>query len=123
MQAILKNLLRLQSLQFGQRSSSGAESQMKLVRAQIPAGMLAHYDRFAARRKHAVAIVQNQVCTGCHMQVPVGQLAALMHRNQVEICGSCGRYLYLPQESASASNEPAFKSGVEDRDQAIEGAQ
>ena len=40
--------------------------------------------------------VRNQVCTGCHMHVPIGQINMLMRGEDVELCESCGRYLYLP---------------------------
>lgn len=95
MNTILGNLLKLQSLQFGQSSSSEA-LQIKQLRAQIPAAMLLHYDRFAARGKQGIAVVRNQVCCGCHIRVPVGMFAALTHAQHVETCENCGRYLYLP---------------------------
>jgi len=96
MNTILGNLLKLQSIEFGEKSTSEAQSQMKQLRAQIPSAMLVHYDRLAARGKQGIAVVRNQVCTGCHMRVPVGRFAALMQGKHLETCGSCGRYLYLP---------------------------
>jgi hypothetical protein len=108
MNTILGNLLKLQSLQFGHLGIE-AQLQIKQLRAQIPSAMLLHYDRFVARGKQGIAVVRNQVCSGCHMRVPVGTFAALMHGNQVETCDSCGRYLYLPKVPAQEMSQLKFE--------------
>jgi hypothetical protein len=43
-----------------------------------------------------VALVRNQVCGGCHMRVPIGQITELMRGEDIQLCETCGRYLYLP---------------------------
>ncbi|HAV63915.1 MAG TPA: hypothetical protein DCY13_16310, partial [Verrucomicrobiales bacterium] len=45
-----------------------------------------------------VAPIRNQTCTGCRMKVPIGTIAVLMRDEDIQLCGSCGRYLYLPPE-------------------------
>jgi predicted nucleic acid-binding Zn-ribbon protein len=92
----LANLLTLQSLEFHEISEKNAESQKAELRATIPAPILAHYDRLVARGKKGVALVRNQVCTGCHMRLPIGTINTLMQHQDVQLCDSCGRYLYLP---------------------------
>ena len=47
---------------------------MAELRGVIPAQILAHYDRLAVRGKKGVAVIRNQVCTGCHMKLPIGTL-------------------------------------------------
>jgi predicted nucleic acid-binding Zn-ribbon protein len=74
---------------------------MEAIRKTIPGVVLTHYDRLLAHGKKGVAIVRNGVCTECHLRVATGALAALAHENDIQVCGNCGRYLFLP------ANEPA----------------
>jgi predicted nucleic acid-binding Zn-ribbon protein len=96
MNDLLPNLLKLQALEFGETKEKNVAAQMAELRALIPPQVLAHYDRLVARGKKGVAIVRNQVCSGCHMQLPIGTVNTLMQGNDIRLCDSCGRYLYLP---------------------------
>jgi predicted nucleic acid-binding Zn-ribbon protein len=80
------------------------DDSIKKLRAKIPPQILAHYDRLVVRGKKGVAAVRNHVCTGCHMQVPLAVTMTLMHGDDIQICESCGRYLYLatPAETPKA---------------------
>ena len=110
MNETLHNLLKLQVLEFGESSAKDIESGAAGLRARIPPPILAHYDRLRARGKKGVAIVANQVCTGCHMQIPIGVITTLMRAGDVQLCDSCGRYLYLPDPSRNPAPElPAAK--------------
>src|ERR1035438_4977367 len=105
MNILLQNLIKLQSLEFGEIREKNAEATIAELRGKIPPQIIAHYDRLLARGKKGVAAVRNQVCTGCHMRVPIGVVATLMHETDIQICESCGRYLYLsdsPQTTAPA---------------------
>ena len=103
MKNIMENLFALQTLQLqtgpGQRNREGA---IEEIRKSIPAPVLAHYDRLLAHGKKGVAIVRNGVCTECHLRVAIGALADLAHASDIQVCGNCGRYLFLP------ANEPLF---------------
>jgi hypothetical protein len=105
MKEIIDNLLKLQTLALTKPADAqpGAEK----LRAQIPAPVLAHYDRLVARGKKGVAAVRNQICTGCHMQVPLGVTITLMHGDDLQICESCGRYLYLAVLAPADAPKPA----------------
>ena len=96
MNSILQNLLKLQALEFGETATKNVEAQTTELRGLIPLPILGHYDRLVVRGKKGVAIVRNQVCAGCHMHVPIGQITTLMRDEDVQLCESCGRYLYLP---------------------------
>ncbi len=95
MNALLQNLIKLQSLEFGEIKEKNAGATIAELRGKIPPQILAHYDRLVAKGKKGVAAVRNQVCTGCHMRVPIGVVTTLMHDTDIQICESCGRYLYL----------------------------
>ena len=101
MNATIQNLLKLQSIEFG--DVKGGEKQIAELRAIIPKPVLGHYDRLRVREKKGMAVVRNQVCTGCHMRVPIGVITVLMQDRDIQLCDTCGRYLYLePQVAAVA---------------------
>lgn len=97
MKELFQNLLKLQ-LEFAEARSGSAEAAISQLRRKIPLPILEHYDRLTARGKKGVAIVRNQVCTGCHMRIPIGAIITLMHGDDIQMCETCGRYLYLPPE-------------------------
>jgi hypothetical protein len=99
MNELLQNLVRLQSLEFGEIKEKNADAAITELRAKIPPQIVAHYDRLVAKGKKGVTAVRNQVCTGCHMRVPIGVVTTLMHDTDIQICESCGRYLYLAEET------------------------
>jgi len=104
MNSILQDMLKLQALDFGEVKVKHAEAQAAELRSKIPQPFIGHYDRLRARGKKGVAFVRNQVCTGCHMRVPIGQITVLMRREDIQLCESCGRYLYL--ESPAETQAP-----------------
>jgi predicted nucleic acid-binding Zn-ribbon protein len=96
---MMEKLMGLQQLEFSARRS-GKESERDRLRAAIPEPILAHFDRLIARGKKGVATVRQAVCSECHIRIPTGTLVTLAHGTDIQVCGSCGRYLYLP------ANEP-----------------
>jgi predicted nucleic acid-binding Zn-ribbon protein len=110
MKNLLQNLVRLQSLEFGDDKDKRVEEAMAELRAKIPPQILAHYDRLAARGKRGVAAVRGQVCSGCHMQLPLGVVMTLRHGQDIQLCENCGRYLYLASEGEAAAAAPAAAS-------------
>lgn len=110
MNAVLQNLLKLQALEFSDNAEDQAvEAQANQLRALVPPQILGHYDRLRLRGKKGVALVRNHVCTGCHMQQPIGKITVLMRDEDIQLCDSCGRYLYLEPE---AEAQPAAEAAV-----------
>ena len=105
MKEFIENLAKLQTLEFAENKDAAAGKRIAELRAQVPAQILGHYDRLVQRGKKGVAAVRNQVCMGCHVQVPRATVITLMHGDDIRICESCGRYLYL-QETTTAETEP-----------------
>ena len=91
MNIVLQNLLKLQALEFDEAPAKNAQAQATELRGKIPQPIISHYDRLRVRGKKGVAVVRNQVCTGCHMHVPIGQITVLMRGEDVQLCESCGR--------------------------------
>lgn len=121
MNSVIQDLLKLQTLDFAETPPKGSVAQADELRSRIPQPILGHYERLRAREKKAVAVVRNQVCTGCHMHVPIGQINVLMRGEDIQLCETCGRYLYLPEpaETESANQveapKPAAKAPAKPR--------
>ena len=111
MKELLQNLIQLQSLEFGGDEKEKAAAALAELRAKIPSQILGHYDRLVARGKKGLAAVRGQVCTGCHMSLPVGVITTLMRGDDIQLCDSCGRYLYLAEATKADVPKPAAKPG------------
>jgi predicted nucleic acid-binding Zn-ribbon protein len=107
MKALLQNLIQLQTLESSGVKDKNVEASLTELRAKIPSQILAHYDRLVARGKKGMAAVRGQVCSGCHMQVPLGVVMTLKRGDDIQICESCGRYLYLPPTVETEATKPA----------------
>ena len=105
MNVVIQNLLSLQALEFGEVTGENVESRAAELRGKIPQPILGHYDRLRARDRKGVALVRNQVCTGCHMRVPIGQVTVIMRGEDIQLCETCGRYLYVNPEPEAAPAE------------------
>lgn len=103
MKELMQNLLDLQNLEFGPAQSHITAATIADLRGKIPPAILGHYDRLRVRGKKGLAAVQNQVCTGCHMRVPIAVIMTIKHEQDIQLCESCGRYLYLPANTESTS--------------------
>ena len=117
MNEIISNLVKLQTLEFGEARGKAVSSQVAELRTLIPQPILGHYDRLAVRGKKALAVVRNQVCSGCHMRLPIGTINTMMQGHDLQLCDSCGRYLYLPEpdESHALQNVVAAKPAPKPR--------
>jgi predicted nucleic acid-binding Zn-ribbon protein len=113
---LILNLLKLQAIDFDE-TTDVSESQRTDLRNSIPQPILGHYDRLVARGKKGLAAVRNQVCTGCHMRLPIGTVNTLMQNQDIQLCDTCGRYLYLPPEAVPSPVEsaPAAKPAAKTR--------
>ncbi len=95
----MRLLLRLQVIEFGEDRSKAAAAEVAELRGKIPPQILGHYDRLRVRGKKGIVPVVNQVCTGCHMRLPLAVVMTLRHGTDIQLCDTCGRYLYLPEEA------------------------
>jgi hypothetical protein len=116
MNDIIKILLQLQTLEINGKAAPGQEKLAAELRAKVPPPILAHYDRLVARGKKGVALIRNQSsCSACHISVPRNVVLTLMHNADVQLCESCGRYLYLPEPTASPEPVAAPKKVAKPR--------
>jgi hypothetical protein len=110
MNEIIKILLQLQTLEINGHAAPGQEKLAAELRAKVPPPVLAHYDRLVARGKKGVALIRNESsCSACHISVPRNVVLTLMHNADVQLCESCGRYLYLPEPTPTPTEPVAPK--------------
>jgi predicted nucleic acid-binding Zn-ribbon protein len=102
-----RDLVKLQDIEFGAVTGKAAEKQIAELRAAIPAPILAHYDRLRVRGKKGLVAIRNQVCTGCHMGLPIGKITVVMRGEDIQLCENCGRYLYMPEGTPAGATEQA----------------
>ncbi len=107
MKKTIENLLELQNLEGSGTAKAPGKQRLAELRTRIPAPILTHYDRLMARGKKGVAVIKGQVCGECHVQVPRNTVLILMNGTDIQICGNCGRYLWLPEPLPPA--EPPVK--------------
>jgi len=104
----MQSLLELQTLEFGGLKDEVTAAAIATLRSKISAQILGHYDRLRVRGKKGIVPVQNQVCAGCHMRLPLAVIMTLKHGQDIQLCDTCGRYLYL----ADGQDAPAEKTTV-----------
>lgn len=101
MKQIMEPLLEIQTLSLANRALKPEEqARVEELRGQVPAPILAHFDRLIVRGKKGIAIARNGACGECHLRLPSGTIAALVAANDVLLCENCDRYLYLPPQPA-----------------------
>ena len=96
MKQLMENLFKLQTLEFDDTARERQTIQINELRGKIPAPILGHYDRLRARGKKGVAAVMT-----------------IKHGHDIQLCDTCGRYLYLPAEEETPAPPPpkVAKSG------------
>lgn len=82
------------------------EALLESLRASLPAGVLAVHDQMKTRGKRSVAEVRHGVCSGCHLELAIGNVnevkAGILRR-----CGNCGRFLLVVEETVANDSPPA----------------
>lgn len=99
-------LLALQKLELGAASAESGQ-RIKALRKKVPESLLSQFDRALARGRKAVAVVLNGVCSECHVGIAIGIRGALTLGEELQRCGNCGRFLYLPEDQPMPSAPPA----------------
>ncbi len=101
MHAVMQALVELQKIEFGPAADSPtSKTAIEKLRTQVPYQIIGHYDRLRARGKKGIALVRNNVCAECHMAVPLGTVMTVIKGEDIQLCGNCGRYLYVLPETA-----------------------
>ena len=107
MNELLQNLLKLQAIEFEETTAKIAGATIAELRGKIPTQILGHYDRLAAQGKKGVTAIRGEVCSSCHIRVPIGAIMTLKRGEDIQLCENCGRYLYLADTAEKEAAPPA----------------
>jgi hypothetical protein len=107
-------LVELQTIEFGPDSESpSCKAAAEKLRAQVPPQVLGHYDRLRARGKKGLALVrENKVCAECHVGIPIGTFITIMKGDDIQLCGNCGRYLFVQDKPVEPPPSAPAKAGL-----------
>jgi phosphohistidine phosphatase SixA len=111
MKQLMEIMLQVQELQLIRKKNPEKNPELAELRTQVPPQIIGHLDRLLARGKKAVSTVKNQGCGECKIKIPLGTIAVLMRDEDIQLCGNCGRYLYLPPEPPPEPPPPPKKRG------------
>lgn len=92
------------------RLQAGAPSEeTDKLRAQVPAVVLAHFDRLIAQGRKGVAEVHHGVCGACHLRLPASVVVPSAEHEDLELCENCGAYLAFTAPDAAVLEKPSAK--------------
>jgi uncharacterized protein len=88
-------------------SALNSEALMESLRANVPVGVLVQHDRLRSRGRQSIAEVRNGVCSGCHMNLPIGVQAEVQRQSTLLKCGNCGRFIFPVEEESTPARPTA----------------
>lgn len=93
-----------------QKKLDGELAELDAERARVgpklDAHMLSVYERVAARRRPALALVSGEMCEGCRVGIPAQNYLEIIKGEQLITCGNCKRILLHPDMVSSAGGAP-----------------
>ncbi len=107
MQAIINHLIQLQELNLvrDEQKFRGNSTYLDQLDASIvamtdnlPADVLATYQRLKAKDKVVLSPVDDDACAVCRMRMPISLLQAVRMVKAIQQCPNCARMLYQPAE-------------------------
>lgn len=73
----------------------GLQTRQIAARQAAPQNLLQLYDNLRARKGgRAVAELDGETCSACHVAVPASKLATAFEGDELTYCGNCGRLLW-----------------------------
>ena len=82
-----------------QESIDDYTNQKKKIEKKIPDGVITTFNRIYKNQFHtAVVKVEDQICHGCNMQIPLQTEIDVREEDEMTFCPSCSRILYYNPE-------------------------
>ena len=89
-------------MQRAQKELEGLQAQRRQIVPQVPAKILATYERVLENRQGSALVpVEHDACGGCHMTLPPQVIHELRMVEQLISCDSCARLLYWVEDESS----------------------
>jgi|GEM_PF-1149584 predicted nucleic acid-binding Zn-ribbon protein len=93
---------RLAVLRHDPAEAAKTQAQIESVRADLPMNVLMVHDQMRARGRRSVSEIRRGVCSGCHLALGIGNVAAV-RAGELRQCGHCARYVYVVEEEQTAT--------------------
>lgn len=94
-----------------EKEAERLRAERETAAARLDASALSRYERVAARRRPAVAVVSKELCSGCRVEIPPQDYVDLISATRLISCGSCKRLLVheamLAEEGAGPGGNSA----------------
>lgn len=71
------------------------EQKVKEARSKIEPNILEEYDRIKGFRENPVAVLENNKCKGCNMQLPASVTSEVLKGTKIVTCENCRRILVI----------------------------
>lgn len=84
-----------QEIATQQRARAQIGQQRTASLAQIEAELLGQYEQLRKRHANPIALVQNGICSGCHLRVSEIVVERLREGAEIISCENCSRLLYM----------------------------
>lgn len=96
MGGIIKKVLRdrKEKKVTGEKIIHQLTAERETLLKKISAKNLSLYNNIKERKKNPVAVIEADICKGCHMDVPVMTITQL-RTEEIVTCSNCGRILYM----------------------------
>jgi predicted nucleic acid-binding Zn-ribbon protein len=83
------------------KSLNQIQKKRNTITKDVKKELLSRYDFLKEKRAGlAVALVKNQACDGCHMNIPHQLYNELLRNEKIHFCPVCQRIIYVDQESS-----------------------
>ena len=93
-------------IELADRELTGLNSERSTESGEIDSQYLKRYERISKRFPGtAIVPVIDRTCQGCHMQLTPQVIANIHNVDLFNICESCSRILYLPDEKSKPESE------------------
>ncbi len=84
-----------QEIATQQRAQTEIEQQRAASVTQIEAELLGQYEQLHKKHADPIALVQNGICSGCHLRVSEIVVERLREGAEIITCENCSRLLYM----------------------------
>jgi len=75
------------------------EDKRQIIKTGVDHIILSKYERLLEKRAGiALAVINNNTCSSCHMQVNHQKVNEIKMYTDLVLCGSCNRILYMPED-------------------------
>ncbi|MBS4535294.1 hypothetical protein GOQ29_06640 [Clostridium sp. D2Q-14] len=74
------------------------KEEIKKIKINLDKDVLEKYENLNKKKGKAIAKIDGDKCTGCHMSIPLSTISKIKKGNELIYCDNCGRILFYQLE-------------------------